>query len=65
MNSTWETALVPRKNTFKFYVQQITHCAIHISKGLLHGQNLKHYKTFCAVPFRSTKQPGKKELQAT
>lgn len=65
MNSTLEIALVPGKNTFKFYVQQIMHCAIHIPKGFLHGQNLKHNKTFCAVPFRGTKQPWKKELQAT
>lgn len=65
MNSTLEIALVARMNTFKFYVQQITHCAIHISKGFLHGQNLKKQQTFCAVPFRGTKQPGKKEIQAT
>lgn len=46
-------------------MQQITHCAINILKGFLHGQNLKYNKTFCAVPFRGIKQPGKKEVQAT
>lgn len=65
MNSTWETALAPGKNTFKFYVQQMK-CEWHsASKGFLRGQNLEHNNTFCAVPFRGTKQSGKKELQAT
>lgn len=32
MKSTLEMALAMWKNSFKFYMQQITHCAVHILK---------------------------------